>query len=214
MKKLFITTTFLVISFAFAITIANAQGLNDASSVFKEIGGQAGASTYENPEDVIGVGIGAAITLVGMIFLVLMVYAGYLWMTARGEQEQVDKAQKIITTALIGFFIVASAYAITTFVSGKLGKSDGSDEGDGVPPPIPVVGDIVTESQCKAAGGNCLSWLYGEKKYTGEYDPSIPCDPGGNDPFDTSSEVFGTCNDKEAISETGTSITNTCCKMP
>ncbi|OGH71831.1 MAG: hypothetical protein A2921_00815 [Candidatus Magasanikbacteria bacterium RIFCSPLOWO2_01_FULL_43_20b] len=124
MKKSILTTILIISAGLVLTTVAvNAQGLKDAASKFDKVAGSDGAkaNVYENPEDVIGVGIGAAITLVGMIFLVLMVYAGYLWMTARGEQEQVDKAQKIITAALIGFFIVASAYAITTFVSGKLG---------------------------------------------------------------------------------------------
>ncbi|MBI4427355.1 MAG: hypothetical protein HY569_02660 [Candidatus Magasanikbacteria bacterium] len=133
MKK-YILATILIISAGLVLTTAavSAQGLKGASGVFEDVGKKAGADNYKNPEDVIGIGIGAAITLVGMIFLILMVYAGYLWMTARGEQEQVDKAQKIITAALIGFFIVASAYAITTFVSGKLGGGGStSNEGGG-----------------------------------------------------------------------------------
>ncbi|OGH64549.1 MAG: hypothetical protein A3J66_01650 [Candidatus Magasanikbacteria bacterium RIFCSPHIGHO2_02_FULL_47_14] len=67
----------------------------------------------------IGTVINAALTLVGLIFLVLMVYAGYLWMTARGESEQIDKARQIITASIIGLVIVLSAYAISTFVTGR-----------------------------------------------------------------------------------------------
>ncbi|MBI5222655.1 MAG: hypothetical protein HY980_04145 [Candidatus Magasanikbacteria bacterium] len=125
MKK-YILTTIFIISASLVLTTAavNAQGLGDAADKFKKVAGPGGAEAQvvgTEPEDIIGKGIGAAITLVGMIFLVLMVYAGYLWMTARGEEAEIEKAQKIITAALIGFFIVASAYAITKFVSGKLG---------------------------------------------------------------------------------------------
>jgi len=79
-----------------------------------DIAGTKGNGSIEN---VIGTIIKAALTLVGLIFLILMVYAGYLWMTARGEEEQVKKAKDIIVGSLIGLFIVLSAYAITYFVT-------------------------------------------------------------------------------------------------
>ena len=56
------------------------------------------------------------LSLLGVIFLVLMVYAGFLWMTARGEEEPVTKAKDIIRQAIIGMIIVFLAYAITGFV--------------------------------------------------------------------------------------------------
>lgn len=56
------------------------------------------------------------ISLLGIIFLVLMVYAGFLWMTARGESEQVDKAKNIIRQSIIGLIIVFLAYALTGFI--------------------------------------------------------------------------------------------------
>jgi len=54
--------------------------------------------------------------LLGIILVVLLVYAGFLWMTARGASEQVDKAKDIIRNAIIGIAIVLLAYAITGFV--------------------------------------------------------------------------------------------------
>lgn len=60
--------------------------------------------------------IGAALSLVGVIFLALMIYGGILWMTAKGNEEQITKARNIIIAATIGLIIVLSAYAITNFV--------------------------------------------------------------------------------------------------
>ncbi len=54
--------------------------------------------------------------LLGIIFLVLMVYAGFLWMTARGDDEPVTKAKDIIRQAIIGLIIVFVAYALTGFI--------------------------------------------------------------------------------------------------
>lgn len=61
-----------------------------------------------------------ALSLVGVIFLVLMIYGGYLWMTARGAEEQVTKAKNLITAAVIGLIIVLAAYAISIFVMTKI----------------------------------------------------------------------------------------------
>ena len=66
--------------------------------------------------------IAAVLTMVGIIFLALMVYAGILWMTARGKDDQVERAREIIIASVIGLFIVVSAYAITAFVTGRLSQ--------------------------------------------------------------------------------------------
>ena len=54
--------------------------------------------------------------LLGIIAVVLIIYAGFLWMTARGESAQVDKAKDILKNALIGLIIITMAYGITAFV--------------------------------------------------------------------------------------------------
>jgi len=54
--------------------------------------------------------------LIGVIFFVLIIYGGILWMTAGGNDTQVKKAQNIIQRAAIGLFIVVLAYAITYFI--------------------------------------------------------------------------------------------------
>ena len=56
----------------------------------------------------------------GIIFIVLVVWAGYNWMTAGGNEEKVSKAKTTLTRAIIGLIITVSAYAITYFVFGAL----------------------------------------------------------------------------------------------
>lgn len=76
---------------------------------------------------IIGSIIQVFLTIVGVIFLVLMVYAGYLWMTAQGEESKIDKAKDTIKAAVIGLIVVVAAYAITNFiVSGIIGASTGT----------------------------------------------------------------------------------------
>jgi amino acid transporter len=64
--------------------------------------------------------IRAALTLLGIIFLVIIVFAGYRWMTASGNEEAIQKAQSSIKRAIIGLVIVMLAYAITAFVFNQL----------------------------------------------------------------------------------------------
>ncbi|MEK7072919.1 MAG: hypothetical protein AAB974_00580 [Patescibacteria group bacterium] len=65
------------------------------------------------------------IGILGIFFLVLMVYGGYLWMNARGNEQQVEKAKSLITQAVLGLIIMLSAYAITYFVVNNLVNATG-----------------------------------------------------------------------------------------
>ncbi len=69
---------------------------------------------------IIGRIINIALGFLGVIFLGLMLYAGYEWMTAGGDSEQVGRAQRTIRNAIIGLLIIASAWAITAFIINAL----------------------------------------------------------------------------------------------
>ena len=62
----------------------------------------------------------AFFSLLGIIFLVLMLYSGYSWMTAAGDQGKVERAQNTIRRAIIGIIITIGSYAITQFILVKL----------------------------------------------------------------------------------------------
>ncbi len=64
--------------------------------------------------------ISQVLGFIGILFLILMIWGGLLWMTAAGNDEQIKKATSVITAALIGLVIVLSAYAITRFVGQSL----------------------------------------------------------------------------------------------
>ena len=67
--------------------------------------------------------IAAALGLLGIISVIIVLYAGFKWMTAGGNEESVKEAQKILTAAVIGMIIIFSAYAITRFVMTQLFKA-------------------------------------------------------------------------------------------
>jgi len=73
-------------------------------------------SSADSIEETISKAINAILGLTGMIFFVYMIYGGYLWMTANGKEENVEKAKHIIRNTIIGLIIVLSAYAISNYV--------------------------------------------------------------------------------------------------
>lgn len=56
----------------------------------------------------------------GIIFLVLIVYGGILWMTATGKDDQVNKAKSLLVSGIIGLIIVVSSFAVTKLLTGKI----------------------------------------------------------------------------------------------
>ena len=69
---------------------------------------------------IVGIVIQAFLGLLGVIFLSYLLYAGYNWMTAQGDEEKVTKAKDTLTRAVIGLIITISAYAISFWVFDKL----------------------------------------------------------------------------------------------
>ena len=64
--------------------------------------------------------ISTSSSVLGLIFLGMMLYGGYNWLTAMGEEEKVETAKKTITAAFIGLAIIIAAYAVTAYVIGQL----------------------------------------------------------------------------------------------
>lgn len=89
-----------------------------------QAGNLASISGYSNqpraPEEVVGQLISYLMGAMAVVFFVLMVYGGWLWLTASGNEEQITKAKKLITEAIIGLAIIFAAYAITYFVVSKV----------------------------------------------------------------------------------------------
>jgi len=103
------------------------KGLAGASKNLTELSGTGLSGNIQDP--IIQI-TRAILALVGTLFLLLTVYAGILWMTAAGTEEKITKAQTILKAAVIGIIITVSAYAITSFVVGRVNNSGGSESGD------------------------------------------------------------------------------------
>jgi amino acid transporter len=64
----------------------------------------------------IGTAVNFTVGILGVIAVGLLVYAGYLWMTAGGNEEQIKKAKNTIKRVAIGIIIVTLSYAIVSFI--------------------------------------------------------------------------------------------------
>jgi cytochrome bd-type quinol oxidase subunit 2 len=56
------------------------------------------------------------ISLLGIIFTALILYAGYCWMTAAGDQSKLETAKNTLRRSIIGLIILTGSYAIWAFI--------------------------------------------------------------------------------------------------
>ena len=71
----------------------------------------------------IGVYINTVVGFLGMAAVVLIVYAGALWLTAAGNDTKVETAKKILQSTVVGVIVVGLAYGITTFVINAVSRT-------------------------------------------------------------------------------------------
>lgn len=64
-----------------------------------------------------------AFNVAGLLLLVMLLWGGIAWITAGSDKEKLAKAQGRFTSALIGFVIFMSIFAIVNFIAPVLGLS-------------------------------------------------------------------------------------------
>lgn len=105
----------VLISGLFTASATTAEDSKFKQGLEKTAESGAGYVRVAKPMETLSKMIGSALTLVfiGVTFLGLMLYAGYIWMMARGNEQEVAKAKNIIIYAVIGLVVILAAYAIT-----------------------------------------------------------------------------------------------------
>ncbi len=114
LSKKIITALF----FIFVMSASSALAQGGIESAFDNAKTVASSSGYveQSVNTLAGDIIRLALTILGTLFVVFIIYAGFLWLTAAGNEQRVDKAKKIIFESTIGLIIVIAAYAITYFI--------------------------------------------------------------------------------------------------
>lgn len=103
--------TFVVVQ---ASPVQAKKTIRDAGSFLKTTTDETGLKETD-PVQVSAIVLNGAFALVGLIFLILMVYGGISWMLARENDEIATKARNTVKHAAIGLIIIAGAYTITYF---------------------------------------------------------------------------------------------------
>ena len=111
---------FIAGSFLTATTVAHAQDTSvgvDIGAQLEAAGGSKGAGMGEptDPRVTAMLLIRSALRFITIIVFCYMLYAGFRWMTAGGNEEQITEAKKIIRNCVIGLIVITSAYSITYF---------------------------------------------------------------------------------------------------
>jgi TRAP-type C4-dicarboxylate transport system permease small subunit len=98
-----------------------ARAQNLGGQMVDEAAGSKGAGfKTQSIEGAVGNVISIVLSILGVVFLVLLVYGGYNWMIARGNEELVTRAKDTIRNAIIGLILVLAAYSITFYVVQRL----------------------------------------------------------------------------------------------
>ena len=136
LKKLQIIPIILIIFFLVSTNVALSQSspvqtnsIKSQADAFRSSSKYTEVSGAEGVSDIIARVMFIALSLLAVIFIILTIIAGYQWMTAGGNEEQVTKAKKNISNAVIGLIIVLSAYALTWFIFTYLPMSAGTGGG-------------------------------------------------------------------------------------
>lgn len=117
LKKLLFLAIFLTVLIVPYLVFAQTAG--SPLGNMEKVGGDAGfkKATETSISSIAGTVVTTALGFLGIIFLILTLYAGFLWMTAQGDSDKVDKAKKLLQNAVIGLILIISAYGIYQIVA-------------------------------------------------------------------------------------------------
>jgi len=125
LKKIIIFISLMAI-LALPYIVSASSAFDNLQKVGEGRGGSEANAPYQASSDInslagiVSIVIQAFLGLLGIIFISYLLYAGYHWMTAQGDEKKVDKAKDTITRAVIGIIITIGAYAISYYVLEKL----------------------------------------------------------------------------------------------
>lgn len=129
-KKFFLINLFWAIALAFiwaetALASAFDTILQGFSSTGKSAGYSLGADGKPAVEFVPAWTryLNGMLLLMGALFMINVIYAGFLWFSAKGNEEQVTRSKSLMINAFIGLAIIIGALIIVQVVLFVLGQT-------------------------------------------------------------------------------------------
>jgi hypothetical protein len=114
MKKFYTTIAIVLIFFVTNINKVTATG----GGSFVQI---PNPTNIDSLEELINAVAKLIVPLFVLTFLAMLLFGAFTYLTAQGDDSKIEKAKKIIVTAIIGFTLAVLAPSIANFVGGILG---------------------------------------------------------------------------------------------
>lgn len=223
MKKFRFLSLFLIIAGAVVAGWLAPHLLQAAPLATNDMFGSGNGETFANTA---GLASGSLVTMIaniiriilgllGLVAVVIIIYAGFLWTTAGGEEAKLEKAKKTLKNGIIGLVIIVFSFAIAQFVlsalTGSIGGgsttvTDGSGDGD-VPPDSSryfyLSGTNINE--CAGSIQNLqLQFSFSQKVNLADLDGGISITKGGVDVAGTFAAVDGSTDSARSFTFTPT----------
>lgn len=125
MKKLLVSIALFFILFIPGLTVRYVTAADAYFGLEKTTAVSDRTKVLEKNKDLqasVGKLIGYALSFVGTIFFILVIYGGFKWMTASGNPKTVSSAQEMIVQAIIGLIVIFSAYILTSYIGNTITK--------------------------------------------------------------------------------------------
>lgn len=81
----------------------------------------------EDPETIVIALINWVLGILALIAVIFILFGGFRWMTAGGNEESVETAKKILIAAIIGLVIIMAAWGIALYAVTVLGNTTGAE---------------------------------------------------------------------------------------
>lgn len=122
----FIASGIILTAFTFPLTTVAATSTPSQSTVdtLRIFGADMGLPATD-PRVIVARLIRIAMGLVGIVLLLMILSSGASFITSGGDEEKVKSAKRTFFNALIGIFIILSAYSIVAFVLNSLSAASG-----------------------------------------------------------------------------------------
>lgn len=107
------------------VQVARAQSLTTEDFLPSDFTDNTGLGEADLQET-IGNLIRVALGFLGVVAVCIVLFGGFKWMTAGGNDEKVSEAKRLLIAGLIGLAIILSAYAIVEFVISSILTATGN----------------------------------------------------------------------------------------
>ncbi len=177
--KIYLTSLFLLFFFFGNLQIALAEKKENINKIDLELqtkipgSDQGNVITFDGTTRALGDYISSiytyAISIVGILATIMLMFGGFVWLTAGGSGDKVGQAREIIFGSLTGLVLALSSYTILNLINPglvnfKINQIDTSKKSPGI---------VFCDDEGKCPAGSGLDCVNG--RCVGKADQSIGC---------------------------------------